>query len=113
MSELREEWNADELPALEDLRFYYDMDRTRYLVPEGDGWIPVNETGVRRHLMARGFSSKRWEGELLSALDAALNHVQLKKAVSFAGHSPSTGSTRRGLSVTKTRAPSKTYSLAS
>jgi hypothetical protein len=89
MSDLRSEWNVKELPDLEErmsnLGYYYDMERSKYLLPEDRRWIPITETALRRHLRESGFCPKRREGERVSEVDAALNYVQLKKYVAYAG----------------------------
>jgi len=64
---------------------YYDSYRKTYWIQNArGGWIEVNETGLRRHLKARGYSCERGPA-FVSPLDGTINEIQVEKDVAYAG----------------------------
>ncbi|MGA9780144.1 MAG: hypothetical protein WBS33_17930 [Verrucomicrobiia bacterium] len=65
---------------------YYDVGGQIYWIQNArDEWIRVNETSLRRHLRAHGFSENRAERELLSPLERCLHDIQCRCDVAYAG----------------------------
>lgn len=65
---------------------YYDAYHKGFWIQNSrDGWVIVNEGSLRRHLQRAGFSSKRQEGEALSAADNQLALLQTDFDVAYAG----------------------------
>jgi hypothetical protein len=68
------------------LEAYYDPHGTRYWMRNArGGWVPVNETGIRRHLRAAGVSNHCNDDEVVSALDRTLIMLQQERDVDYAG----------------------------
>ena len=81
MSEL--EYDAVPIPALDA---YYDQTRKEFLVRDNaGGWVPVNETALKRMLRQRGFDTRPRRGEVVSELDAKLIDIQTGCNVQYAG----------------------------
>src|SRR5208282_3476396 len=84
-----DQWvEAEQIPTTEPQcpLVYYDTGRQIYWIQdEQDEWICVNETSLRRHLRAHGFSPTRAERELVSPLDRCTNNLQRRFNVAYAG----------------------------
>lgn len=77
------EYNAVPLPAFDA---YYDQVRKEYLVQDqGNGWVPVNEYGLKRMLRQRGFDTRPRRGEVLSELDSKIIDIQTCFNVQYVG----------------------------
>ena len=64
---------------------YYDSGRKNYWIKNArDGWIEVNETGLRRQLKAKGYFPDRGTA-LVSPLDEEMNKIQVERDVAYAG----------------------------
>ncbi|MEK7953991.1 hypothetical protein [Luteolibacter soli] len=65
---------------------YFEPYSSRYLVRNATGrWLPLLESGYKRHLRARGLKSKPDEGDALSDIDAAILDVQDHRDISHYG----------------------------
>src|ERR1039457_4686488 len=65
---------------------YYDIGRQNYWIKDHrNDYITINETSVKRHLRASGYSLKVRDGERLSDLETCLNSVQSVFNVAYAG----------------------------
>lgn len=64
---------------------FYDEATKEYLWPRASGgWVRLNETSIRRHLIQAGIS--RYSGDSpLSQLDYAINLIQIDNSVIYAG----------------------------
>lgn len=64
---------------------YYDSGRKNYWIQNArGGWIEVNETALRRHLKAHGYSADSGK-TFVSPLDEQINEIQLQRDVAYAG----------------------------
>jgi len=67
------------------LEAYYEP-RGKYWIKDGrDCWMPIDASGVKRHLRRSGFSSKHPDGPGLSPLEEELSVVELERNVIYAG----------------------------
>ncbi len=65
---------------------FFEPHSSRYLVRNATGrWLPLFESGYKRHLRARGLKSKPDEGNALSDIDAAILDVQDHRDISHYG----------------------------
>jgi hypothetical protein len=69
------------------LEFYYDSERSRFLVKNDvRDWMAVNAGDVRRRLKGAGYSPYKQPGEKLSQVDKLLNAIQHYGHVEYAGN---------------------------
>lgn len=66
--------------------FYYEvMTKSYWMEDARQNWVPINESSLRRHLQARGYSSKKKDGDTVSDVDGVINKIQLNFNVVYAG----------------------------
>ena len=75
---------GDSLPDVANLPIYFE-DAKSYLVYNGERYVTLSETSVRRWLRDQGFPAKPEESGELSAVDSALLKIQMTKVVAYSG----------------------------
>ncbi len=72
------------IPSISDMEIYSENGKG-YIVHGDQGYIPMNETSVRRYLRSLGFPAKPVLNGAQSPIDQALLKIQLEQNIAYAG----------------------------
>lgn len=73
-------------PAPPPPEAYYDSARGFYWIRDSrEGWVQLNETGVKRFFRSKGIAAGIKDGEHVSPLDSLVLNVQTSRNVTYAG----------------------------